>query len=283
MPRPIKMNLDRRSFMRGALMVGAASPLLLSAACSPASNTASGGGGANGGELNWLTWGDHFIPDQLEKVTASTKITGKPKLFADNADAFLQLKQTGGQFDLVSADALWVKKYMQSGLIEPFDMASIGASSELYSMAKNFEFFNDPKGSLGYPFGWSTIQMYYDPAKVTAPTSWDSLTDPAYKGKIVAQNIPGDLMAIAGIATGSKAPYALTPDQLSAAKGYLTDLKPNLIKMVDQNSEAMTMMANGEANIVIANLGTDVLVKNAGGPELKAVYPTEGTIGFIRT
>ena len=235
-----------------------------------------------GGTINWLTWSDHYSNDQLAKVASSTKITGHPKLFSDNADAFLQLKQTGPQFDQVSADALWVKKYMESGLIQPFDLSSIEASSELYSMAKNFDFLNDPKGAIGYPFSWSTVQIYYNPAKVkTPPTSWDSLTDPHYKGLIVAENIPTDLMAIAGIATGAKSPYAQTPDQISSASNFLGSLKPNIIKLASQNNEIVSMMASGEAAIGISNLGTDMRVKNAGGPVIQAAYPPEGTIGFI--
>src|SRR6478736_2961858 len=275
------IKLNRRSFVLGSLMLGAASPLVLSA-CSSSSTGGSSGGGGGGGTLNWLTWSDHYSQDQLAKVESSTKITGHPKLFSDNADAFLQLKQTGPQFDQVSADALWVKKYMESGLIEPFDLSSIGASSELYSMAKNFDFLNDPKGAIGYPFSWSTVQIYYNPDKVkTPPTSWESLTDPQYKGQIVAENIPTDLMAIGGIATGSKSPYSLTPDQISSAAGFLSSLKPNIIKLATQNNEIVSMMASGEAVIGISNLGTDVRVKDAGGPELKSAYPPEGTIGFI--
>jgi spermidine/putrescine-binding protein len=270
------IKLNRRSFVKGSLMLGAAGPLVLSACSS------GGGSSGGGGTINWLTWSDHYSTDQLAKVAASTKITGRPKLFSDNADAFLQLKQTGPQFDQVSADALWVKKYMESGLIEPFDLSSIGASSELYSMAKQFEFLNDPKGALGYPFSWSTVQIYYNPDKVkTPPTSWESLTDPQRKGQIVAENIPTDLMAIGGIATGSKSPYSLTPDQISSAAGFLSSLKPNIIKLATQNNEIVSMMASGEAVIGISNLGTDVRVKDAGGPELKSAYPPEGTIGFI--
>jgi spermidine/putrescine-binding protein len=272
------IKLNRRSFVLGSLMLGAASPFVLSSCSSGGTGGPSGGGG----NINWLTWSDHYSTDQLAKVASSTKITGRPKLFSDNADAFLQLKQTGSQFDQVSADALWVKKYMESGLIQPFDLSSIGASSELYSMAKNFDFLNDPKGAIGYPFSWSTVQIYYNPAKVkTPPTSWESLTDPAYKGQIVAENIPTDLMAIAGIATGSKSPYALTPDQISSASNFLSSLKPNIVKLASQNNEIVTMMASGEAAIGISNLGTDVRVKNAGGPEVQSAYPPEGTIGFI--
>jgi spermidine/putrescine-binding protein len=271
------VQLNRRSFVIGSLMLGAATPLVL-AACSSGSNTGSSGGGT----LNWLTWSDHYSNDQLAKVGDSTKISGHPKLFSDNADAFLQLKQTGPQFDQVSADALWVKKYMESGLIQPFDLGSIEASSELYSMARKFDFLNDPKGALGYPFSWSTVQIYYNPDKLkTPPKSWESLTDPQYKGQIVAENIPTDLMAIAGIATGSKSPYAQTPDQVSSASNFLGSLKPNIVKLASQNNEIISMMASGEAAIGISNLGTDIRVKNAGGPELRSAYPSEGTIGFI--
>ena len=280
MSRITEVKLSRRSFVGGALMLGAASPFVLSA-CSSSSDT-SGGESGEGGNINWLTWSDHYSQDQLAKVADTTKITGQPKLFSDNADAFLQVKQTGPQFDMVSADALWVKKYMEEGLIEPFDLASISSSSQLYPMATKFEFLNDPKGALGYPFSWSTVQIYYNPDKVkTPPTSWESLTDPAYKGLVVAENIPTDLMAIAGIATGAKSPYAQTPDQISAASNFLSALKPNVVKLASQNNEIVTMMASGEAAIGISNLGTDVRVKDAGGPELKSAYPPEGTIGFI--
>jgi spermidine/putrescine-binding protein len=54
-----------------------------------------------------------------------------------------------------------------------------------------------------------------------------------------------------------------------------------MVKLASQNNEIVTMMASGEAAIGISNLGTDVRVKDAGGPELKSAYPPEGTIGFI--
>jgi len=88
-------------------------------------------------------------------------------------------------------------------------------------------------------------------------------------------------MAIGGIATGSKSPYALTPDEISKAAGWLSAIKPNMIKLATQNNEIISMMASGEAAIGFTNLGTDVRVKNAGGPELQSAYPPEGTIGFI--
>jgi spermidine/putrescine-binding protein len=267
---------DRRTLLLGSLALGASS-FVMTGCASGASDA-----GAAGGTVNWLTWSDHFSNDQLKKVAASSKITGGPKLFSDNADALLQIKQTGSQFDIVSGDALWVKKYRQEGLIDPFQMDEIAVSKELYSAARDFSFLKDPQGFLGYPFSWSSVQIYFNPKLVkTPPTSWESLTDPAYKGLIVAENIPTDLLAIGGIATGSKEPYALKGDGLTKAADFLKALKPNMIKLASQNNEIISMLASGEAAIGISNLGTDLRVKAAGGPQIEAAYPTEGTIGFI--
>jgi spermidine/putrescine-binding protein len=54
-----------------------------------------------------------------------------------------------------------------------------------------------------------------------------------------------------------------------------------MVKLATQNNEIVSMLASGEASIGISNLGTDVRVKNAGGPEINSAYPKEGTIGFI--
>jgi len=271
----------RRDLLRNAAALGVALPLggALLAACGSDSKSSSSKGSVT---LNWLTWSDHFANDQLQAVGTKTGITGRPKLFSDNADAILQIKQLGDAFDMVSGDALWDVKYMSDGLIDPMDLSSIDASKELYSVAKSFDFWTNPKGYLGYPFSWSTVQIYYNPDMVkTPPSSWQSLTDPAYKGMIVAENIPTDLLAIAGRATNVKDPYGMTGDELSAAADFLAALKPNLLKLASQNNEVIQLLANKSVAIGVTNLGSEDRVKDAGGPVIKAVYPSEGTIGFI--
>jgi spermidine/putrescine-binding protein len=76
----------------------------------------------DGTTLNMLTWSDHYANDQLKAVNKSTQIQGRPTLFSDNADAYLKIKHTGSQFDIVSGDALWVPKYRKDGLTLPFSL-----------------------------------------------------------------------------------------------------------------------------------------------------------------
>ena len=237
---------------------------------------------AEGVTLNWLTWSDHYANDQLKAVNKAIGIQGRPAIFSDNADAYLKIKQTGSQFDLVSADGLWVPKYLKDGLTESFDLSSLPVSKQLFSLARQFSFWKDGSNYMAYPFSWSTVQIYYDPKHVTPkPDSWHAILDKKYKGKVALENIPTDMMAIAGRATGAKKPYAQTDAQISRSKDYLKQLKPNVLKLSSQNNEVIRELADGTAWIGITNLGSEDRVKDAGGPLIKPAYPKEGTVGFI--
>jgi spermidine/putrescine-binding protein len=232
--------------------------------------------------LNWLTWSDHYANDQLAAVSRAIDIKGRPTLFSDNADAYLKIKRTGSQFDIVSADGLWVPKYHQDGLTESFDLSSLPVSKQLFSLARQFPFWKDGSNYMAYPFSWSTVQIYYNPKFVkTKPDSWHALLDKRYRGRISLENIPTDMMAIAARAVGAKKPYAMTSAEISRAKAFLKAFKPNVLKLASQNNEVVRALADGSAWIGITNLGTDDRVRDAGGPVVKAAYPKEGTVGFI--
>jgi spermidine/putrescine-binding protein len=232
--------------------------------------------------MNWLTWSDHSANDQLAAVKKAISIQGRPTLFSDNADAYLKIKQTGSQFDIVSGDALWVPKYHKDGLTDSFDLSSLPVSKQLFPIARSFPFWKDGSNYMGYPFSWSPVQIYYNPKYVsTKPDSWHALLDPKYKGKISLENIPTDVMAIAGRATGAKKPYSMSSGEISKSKAFLKEFKPNVLKLASQNNEVVRALADGSAWIGITNLGTDDRVKDAGGPVVKPAYPKEGTIGFI--
>jgi spermidine/putrescine-binding protein len=271
--------IDERRFTRGDLLKAGGAGVLGLSLAGPA---LAGVSGIQSTTLNWLTWSDHYANDQLAAVAKAVGIQGRPTLFSDNAEAVLKIKRTGSQFDIVSGDALWVRKYIKDGLTESFDLNALPASKQLYSIARSFPFWKDGSNYMGYPFSWSTVQIYYNPKFVkTKPDSWHAILDKKYKGKISLENIPTDMMAIAARATGAKKPYSMTTAEIAKAKQYLKALKPNVLKLAAQNNEVVRALADGSAWIGITNLGTDDRVKDAGGPVVIPAYPKEGTIGFI--
>jgi spermidine/putrescine-binding protein len=292
---------SRRQFLKVTGAAGAALGLGgLAAACStaatPAPPTAAPGTSAASaapatsappsapptGTFNWMTWGDHWYQAQVDTIAANNNIKTNSTLFSDNIDAYTKLKQVGGQLDMVSGDALWVPHYFESGLIEAWDINSLEVASQLYSIARSFPIWTKPEGYLGYPFGWSPVQIYYDPAHVSpAPDSWEVLLDPKYKGRVVVEDQPVEIMAYMGKFAGVSNAYSMTPDEIAKAKDLLKQLKPNILRLANQATDTIAALKTGEAWIATGNLGTEARVKDQGGPTLNVFTPKEGTIGWM--
>ena len=266
---------SRRTFLRASGAVGAAVGLGgLTAACSI--------GGSSGGTFNWITWSDHYIDTQLKAIEDSDKIIANISPLEGNAEGFAKLKEVKGQLDMMSADALWVRDaYNKEGLIEPFDIDEIKVGKELYSFAREFEIWTTPEGYLGYPFGWSPIMIYYDPAKVSgSPDGWEVLLDPKYKGRVIVEHQPEEIVAYMARAAGFDTPYSLSDDQLTTVRGLLEQLKPNILRFAGQATDTVNALVSGEAWLATGNIGNEDRVKDASGPEIKGYVPKEGTVAW---
>jgi spermidine/putrescine transport system substrate-binding protein len=271
---------DRPMSRERLLRTGAAGALGLTAAGRLAERALAAE--LSGVTLNWLTWSDHYFPSQLQKVKKSIQVGGHVQLISDDSDAYIRVKRGGGQWDISSEDALWVPKFYKEGLIEAFDLSDIKVSKQLYSVARHVPFWKTGSKQMGYPFGWSSLHIYYNPKHVkTKPTSYHALTDKKYKKRIVLENQPTDLLAMSGIATGAKKPYNMTTAEISRAKQFLKALKPNVLKLVSQNPEVVRALTEESAWLTIENLGTDVRVRDAKGPLIKVATPKEGLYGWM--
>ena len=232
--------------------------------------------------LNWLTWFDHYFPQQLAVTKKRIGIGARTKLAPSDSQIYTTIRQTGSQFDISAADALWVPKMHKDGLTQSFDLSSIAASKQLYSVARNFAIWKDGSNYMAFPNGWSTIQTYYNPKHVkTKPDSYDALLDPKYKKKIVYEDSPENFVGFAGLATGAKNPYDQTLSELARSKAWLKKLKPNILKIVQQNFETVNALKDESAWIGLGNLGVELRVKAAGGPLIKVAYPKEGLLGWF--
>jgi spermidine/putrescine-binding protein len=271
----IDYRLSRRRFLKASAAVGATVSLGgVAAACNVI--------GQQGGTFNWMTWSDHYYDEQLKAIEASDKITSSITELAGNAEGFAKLKEVKGQLDMISGDALWVPAYHDEGLIEPMSINDLKVSSQLYPLAREFDIWTVSGGYLGYPFGWSPIQIFYNPKFVDpAPDSWEVLLDPKYKGRVIVENQPEEIVAYMGKASGVADPYNMTDDQLTTVKGLLEQLKPNLVRFAQQATDTVSALTTEEAYLATGNLGNEDRVKDAGGPEIKGYIPKEGTVGWM--
>ena len=67
------------------------------------------------------------------------------------------------------------------------------------------------------------------------------LLDPKYKGRIVIENQPEEIVAYMGKASGVDDVYNMTDDQLATVKGLLEQLKPNVLKFAQQATDSVNV------------------------------------------
>ena len=273
---PIRQFLDNQVTRRRFLQASAATAGVLAAGGSFATRAR-----AQGGTFNWMTWSDHFYQEQLDAIAQSAGITPSISELAANEDGFAKLQQGGSGLDLISGDALWVPAYRAQGLIDAWDINELEVSKTLFPVARDFDIWTTPDGYLGYPFGWSPVLIYYNKEHVTPTDSYEILLDPKYAGKVIMENQPTDVVAHMGILAGAADPYNMTDEELAAAKDLLWQLKPNILRFAQQNTDSVNALVTGEAWLATVNLGTDERVKEAGGPDIGVITPAEGTIGWM--
>src|SRR3970282_2370018 len=136
-------DVSRRRFLQVSAVAGAAVALGgVAAACTP-------GASKKTGTFNWMTWSDHYYDTQLDEIKKAADIGTNISELADNAEGFAKLKEVTGQLDIRSGDALWVRKNLDGGLVEAFDINSLAVSTPLYSIAPEFEIWSNPAGYRG--------------------------------------------------------------------------------------------------------------------------------------
>jgi len=274
---PLRARLTRRRFLQASAGTAAALAVggLGTASRVVAQDTPSG-------NFNWMTWADHYYDEQLQEIQNGISISPNITELADNADGFTRLLEVRGQLDLISGDALWNPRYHEEGLIDAFDINELEVAQHLYPLAREFEIWTVPEGYLGFPFGWSPVQVYYNPKFVDpAPDSWEVFLDPKYQGRVVLENQPVEVTAYMGKFTGAADPYNMTEDELAAAKDAMELLKPNVLQLTQQAQETWRLLSTEEAWIGTANLGADEVVRDLTGVELEVMTPKEGTIGWM--
>jgi spermidine/putrescine-binding protein len=234
------------------------------------------------GELRLLTSADHWDPGVIRTLSARDGIRVRVTPLWDDAEAHRRVVAGEVRPDLVSADGGWITRYRSDDLVAPVEIRELAIADELFPMAFELEPLTAGEGLLGLPWSWSAMQVVCDPARVTGvPDSWEVLVDPRNRDRVVIDAQRLDLVLCAARAVGAADPLAMTDGELATATEWLTRLRPNVRHIARDRAEVIERLATGECTLAISGLGVPDLVRDAGGPELLAFVPREGTIGSL--
>lgn len=166
--------------------------------------------------------------------------------FGDEDEAFQKIR-AGFQADVTHICAGSVTKWVESGIIEPWDTSRLTYFADLDS---NLTGTDVAAGAEAYfiPTDFGSTATAYNPEEVPAEdvATLDVFKNPKYAGRLsIADNVD-DAYALAYLATGVSNWQNATDEEFEAASAWLREVHPNLRTYWQDPAELAQLMASGE-------------------------------------
>jgi putative spermidine/putrescine transport system substrate-binding protein len=243
-----------------------------------------------GGTLNMIAWEGYLQPQWVTPFQKSSGCTVHAK-YAGSSDEMVTLMRTGGggQYDMVSASGDASLRLIYGKDVQAVDPSKV---ADFKNFGKTFQ--SPPNNTVGgkhygISLQWGPNTLMYNTKKVIpAPTSWSSIYDAKYKGKVT---VPDNPIQIADAALylmktqpslGIKDPYELNSAQFNATLNLLKRQKPLVKKYWATAGQEITMFKNSDAVIGASwPYQTNTLI--AAKAPVKDLVPKEGATGWLDT
>ncbi len=285
--------LSRRQFMERALALGLSASVIgtvLAACGSTSGTTTTASASASPAALDTTTpdkiyffnWADYIDPALKKKFKQETGITVVDSFFDSNDDLFGKLKAGQGGYDLICPGGYLVSIFRKSDMLQPLHMEHIPSFSQILTPLQK-PVFDDPsqqdglKYSVPYMYGTAGIGVRTDVIS-TPVTSWDTMWDPANKGKITMLNAERTCIGQTLLYLG----YSLNttdPKQVDEATAKLIEQKPLVLKY--EASGLPRTMASGVPLVNCYDGDAAIAKRDIGAKKLDYVLPSEGAYFWV--
>jgi spermidine/putrescine-binding protein len=279
--------LSRRQFIERALGLGLSASVIgtVLAACGSTSSSTGGGASASPAAMDttmpdkmyFFNWADYLDPSLKKKFKQETGITVVETFFDSNDDLFGKIKAGQGGYDLICPGGYLVSIFRKTGLLQPLNMSYIPSFSQILTALQK-PVYDDPakqngeKYSVPYMYGTAGIGVRTDiyPQEVTG---WETMWDPANKGKITMLNAErtaiGQTLKYLGYSLNTT-----DPKQVDEATAKLIEQKPLVLKY--EASGLPRTMASGVPLVNCYDGDAAIAKRDIGPKKLDYVLPSQG-------
>jgi len=284
-----KGGITRRQFVERALVMGLSASAVgaLAGACGDAGTTTDTAtlppmDETKPSEIVFYNWTDYFNPALKKKFLNETGIKIKEVYFSSNEELLAKLKAGAKGYDVIVPSDYMVHIMIKSGLLEPLDMKYLPNFQYAGEQFKNPSFDNtEQNNGLKYsvPYFYGTTGYCQRTDKVAElQTSWSTLWDEQYKGKINLLDDEREALGMALIKLGFSV-NTLVQEELDQATQELITQKPLVatydsvnVKRAMVQGQYFVMCWDGDVLAGIDTLGGDAAAKKL----LHYVLPEEG-------
>ncbi|MFE2492514.1 PotD/PotF family extracellular solute-binding protein [Streptomyces scopuliridis] len=244
---------------------------LLATACGGSADTAAGSSSGGGKTLNIYAWAGE-IPDTVVKgFEKETGIKVTVDTFDSNETMTAKLSSGASAYDLVEPSQYTVQQLIGQQLIQKLDHSKIEG---LNNLAPKFRDPGYDKGNqYSVPWIWGTTGFAYNDKCIPSATSWKTLFDAKYRGKLYMLD---NMLAsyIAGLQVSGYRATSTDKDEIATATAALQKQKKILAGYNSTNYAQL--LSTGQACAAEAWSGTAMAKVVQSNPHVHYVIPTEG-------
>jgi putative spermidine/putrescine transport system substrate-binding protein len=278
---------------------------MLAAGCGSSDNNSStgstsGGGssasnlptkiGPGEGKLTLIAWEGYTQPEWVKPFEQQTGCQVSAKYGGSSNEMVTLMRQGGGgQYDMVSASGDASLRLIRGGDVQPVNVNLVPSWKDFIPQLKSPAHNTVDGKHYGVSLQWGPNTLLWNTKKVTpAPTSWESIYDPKYKGQVT---VPDNPIQIADAALylskkqpdlGITDPYELNQQQFNAAVDLLKQQKPLIKKYWGLASDEIDLFKSGDA-VIGASWPYQTNTLQAAKVPVKDMIPTEGATGWADT
>jgi putative spermidine/putrescine transport system substrate-binding protein len=277
---------------------------MIAAGCGSSDNSSTSTGGGAGtaasnlpqkigpgeGKLNLIAWEGYTQPEWVKPFEKQTGCQVSAK-YAGSSDEMVTLMRQGGgsQYDMVSASGDASLRLIRGGNVQPVNVNLVPSWKDFIPQLKSPQHNTVDGKHYGISLQWGPNTLLWNTKQVTnTPSSWASIYDPKYKGKIT---VPDNPIQIADAALylskkdpslGIKDPYELNEKQFNAAVNLLKQQKPLIKKYWALASDEIDLFKSGDA-VIGASWPYQTNTLAAAKVPVKDTIPSEGATGWADT
>tara|TARA_Y100000588_G_C14191628_1_gene898278 strand:- start:444 stop:1481 length:1038 start_codon:yes stop_codon:yes gene_type:complete len=227
--------------------------------------------------VNVYVWGGEIPRTLIHQFEKDTGIKVNFSTYDSNETMYTKLKASRQMvYDVIMPSGYFVERMRQQGMLEQLDKSKLPNLKNISKIFTQSAF--DPGNQYSVPINWGITGIFYNDKWVQdAPTSWASLWENKWSGKLMLLDDARETFSIALMKLGYS-PNDKDPVHIREAFEALLQLAPN-IKMFASDS-VQAIIIDNDAIAGIAWNG-DVFKAKQENSKIQFVFPSEGAVIWV--
>ncbi len=240
---------------------------------------------AGEGEVRLFSFEGYAEPEWVEPFTEATGCEVNAAYTGSVDEMFAKMVGSdGADYDLISIDTSIIQRYVDQGLIIPFDMSQVPNAANLLPAFQSVSETMSGGETYGVSMAWGSLGLIYDPeAFPNGVDSWEALWSPENAGRVLALDDANNNVTNAAIVLGLDDPFDLSDADFEAVKEKLIEQKQYLISYYAGFEEGVNIWDNSEATLMFSMGEFQAVELAARGYDVVYSIPREGGIGWLDT